>query len=132
MPVGLRHLKIEINFGLGCEKAICADGSEHVHQKVVYTAVSEHLVSQRINDRFIAVIDIDLGKDKVYKLSFLITQQRQLESNISSHRAFPFLRDTLEYLFKIAVGIEMKTDENSDNLCIRHHTIHTASGCARR
>ena len=37
LPVGLRHLKVEINFGLGCEKAICADGSEHVHQKVRYT-----------------------------------------------------------------------------------------------
>ena len=38
LPVGLRLLKIEINFGLDCEIAICADCSEHIHQKAVYTS----------------------------------------------------------------------------------------------
>ena len=57
-----------------------------------------HLVSQRVNDIFIAVIDIGPRQYKVNNLTFFIAQQMQFKAHIPSHCALAFLCNSLEDL----------------------------------
>lgn len=79
--------------------------------------LTENLVSQCVNDRLVAVVNICACEHKVDQLTLLIAEQMQFESDVPSHGALPFLRKPFEHLHA-----ELALVVNDRNTCAVHKT----------
>ena len=65
---------------------------------LVSIQLAGHLVSQRVHDGFVAVVDIGAGQDEVHELTLFVAQEMQFEADVPSHRAPALGRDAFEHL----------------------------------
>lgn len=79
--------------------------------------LAENLVSQRVNDGLVAVVNICACEYKVDQLTLLIAEQMQLEADIPPHGALPFLGYPLEHLHA-----ELALVVNDRDTCAVHKT----------